>query len=186
MQDYATDNSTKSPHAVTGKNTTTRTIHAGQDAAKAHRNFRFLPWYSGAISEVRLDTVDVLTGPMSGCWLVLYRHGTTRYAGHLGTDIAAPAATAAVKASWNHFASTNPASVIGGFNPFDAWNTFPKPKTTLDGPGRVFGLYTTDEHFYAIFAFQQADPLTKFGTTTLRIVDVKRVRSASRTALQNL
>lgn len=30
---------------------------------KAHRNFKFLPWLSGAISEVALVGSDVLTGP---------------------------------------------------------------------------------------------------------------------------
>ena len=52
----------------TGVFTKTSTVAAGA-GAKARRNFRFLPWLSGRISEVDLVTTDVLTGPMSGCWL---------------------------------------------------------------------------------------------------------------------
>src|SRR5262245_27070643 len=77
-------------------------IQAGL-GAKAHRNFRWLPWIPGAIAETPLAGVDVLTGPMSGCWLVTYRRGGQTFAGHLGTDVADPTGTAAVNNAWNAF-----------------------------------------------------------------------------------
>lgn len=180
VQDYSTNDSTTAQHANLGKKVTTRTIQPNVHATKAHRNFRFLPWYSGAISEVRLDQVDVLTGPMSGCWLVIFRRGGHRYAGHLGTDVANPVGTAAVKTAWNNFATNHPGDVVGGFNPFAAWKKYPASKSTNDSTPRIFGLYTTNAHFHAVFTWQQG------GSTTLRIADVKRVKSASLATLQNL
>jgi hypothetical protein len=77
----------------------TSTVQAGV-GPKAHRNFKWLPWLPGAISEVALIGADVLTGPMSGCWLVTYRKPNgVPHAGHLGTDIASPVRTAAVNAA---------------------------------------------------------------------------------------
>src|SRR5437016_5586767 len=59
----------------TGVFTKTSGVRAGT-GLKAHRNFKWLPWLPGAISEVALVGADVLTGPMSGCWLVTYRKPT--------------------------------------------------------------------------------------------------------------
>ena len=37
--------------------------------AKAHRNFVWLPWLKGLVSEVSPEGFDLFTGPMSGCWI---------------------------------------------------------------------------------------------------------------------
>jgi len=151
---------------------------------KAHRNFKWLPWLPGAISEIALVGTDVLTGPMSGCWLVTYKKATgVPYAGHLGTDIADPFRTAAVNGAWNAFALAQPADVIGGFNPLRHWNgAFPIKRA--DEPNvapKIFGLYTTANNFYIIIAFQQNNP-----ATMLRIAGIQQVASSSIARLQQV
>lgn len=73
----------------TGIFTKTSGVTAGAhpNVHKPWRTFSFLSWLPGSISEVQTGTSDVLTGPMSGCDLVLYNRGGVRYAGHLGTDV---------------------------------------------------------------------------------------------------
>ena len=73
----------------TGVFTKTSSVTAGAHANvnKPWRTFNFLSWLPGSISEVQTGTDDVLTGPMSGCDLVLYNRLGNRCAGHLGTDV---------------------------------------------------------------------------------------------------
>lgn len=139
--------------------------------AKAHRNFVWLPWLPGGISEVPLVGTDVLTGPMSGCWLVTYNNGAgVRHAGHLGTDIASPTGTAAVNTAWNNFATANAAQVIGGFNPLRHWNgNFPGRSGKDVGAPKIFGLYTTNDDYYILVAYQQSDVATKLRIAGLQL-----------------
>jgi hypothetical protein len=149
---------------------------------KAHRNFVWLPWLPGGISEVPLVGADVLTGPMSGCWLVTYNDGAgVRHAGHLGTDIASPAGTAAVNTAWNQFATANAAQVIGGFNPLRHWipAQFPGVKGKDVGAPKIFGLFTTTNEYYIVVAYQQSDVATK-----LRIAGVQLTPSVTVGRLQ--
>jgi hypothetical protein len=148
---------------------------------KAHRNFRWLPWLSGAISEVPTGGVDVVTGPMSGCWLVMYRRAGVTYVGHLGTDVARPVETGLVKASWNGFALAHPGDVLCGFNPFGSWaGAYPAQKTG-DGPPRFFGLLTATQQLYSVFTYQQNNPTTK-----IRIAGIQLVPTAGLGTLQAL
>jgi hypothetical protein len=149
---------------------------------KSRRNFKFLPWLSGAISEVALVGADVLTGPMSGCWLVTYRKPNgVPHAAHLGTDIADPAGTAAVNAAWNAYALAHPADVIGGFNPLRHWNGAFPPQRKGDATIRLFGLYTTTGDFYVLCAWQQSNP-----ATMLRIAGIQQVNSVTVARLQQV
>ena len=52
---------------------------------KGHRNFRWLPYRPWLISEVAFESVDVLSGPFSGCFLVYYRRNGGLRVGHIGT-----------------------------------------------------------------------------------------------------
>jgi hypothetical protein len=166
----------------TGTFTKTSAILPG-GGPKAHRNFVWLPWLPGAISEVPLLHVDVLTGPMSGCWLVTYRINGIRYAGHLGTDIANLAGTAAVNTAWNNFAIAQPGDVIGGFNPLRHWNgNFPARQAGEPAnPPKLFGLYTTTNQFYILAAYQQVNP-----ATLLRIAGIQQVPSVNLLRLQQV
>lgn len=166
----------------TGVFTKTSGVQAGA-GAKAHRNFRFLPWLSGRISEVDLVTTDVLTGPMSGCWLVTYRKPNgVPHAAHLGTDVAQPGGTAAVNAAWNNFALANPGQVIGGFNPLRHWNgALPVAQAGENALPRLFGLYTTAGQYHTLVTFQQAA-----NPALLRIAGVQQTPSATLARLQQV
>lgn len=152
---------------------------------KAHRKFKWLPWVPGAISETNLVGTDVLTGPMSGCWLVTYRKANgVPHAGHLGTvDLAQPnaaARNAAVNGAWNAFATAHAGQVIGGFNPLRHWNGAYPPSQPGEGAIKIFGLYTTDNHFYAIGAYPQGS------TTMLRIAGIQLINSVPVARLQHV
>src|SRR5689334_10139000 len=158
------------------------TVAVGQ-GPKARRNFRFLPWLPGLISEVALVGSDVLTGPMSGCWLVTYRKPNgVPHAAHLGTDVASQQRTDAVNTAWNAFATGHPGDVIGGFNPTRHWNgNFPAAEAG-DVTNRVlFGLDTTNNEFYAMLTYQQVAR-----TTTLRIAGIQRIASVPVARLQHV
>jgi hypothetical protein len=167
----------------TGVFTKTSAVRAGS-GPKAHRNFKWLPWLPGAISEVALVGADVLTGPMSGCWLVSYRKPNgVPHAGHLGTDIASVVRTNAVNNAWNNFATANPGDVIGGFNPLRHWNgNWPaRQNGELMGAPKIFGLFTRAGQFYVLAAYQQA-----VGGTLMRIAGLQLVQSATLARLQQV
>ena len=155
----------------------------GGVGAKAHRNFQWLTWLPGAITHVPVGGVDVLTGPMSGCQLVLFNLGAAVQAGHLGTDVASPAATTAVKNAWNAFANLHPADVVGGFNPLNDWaGPFPSQRAGKEGAGvKIFGLLTVNGQFYTVVTYPQ-----NTNANLLRIAGVQLIPSANLATLQNL
>ena len=69
--------------------------------SKAHRNFRWLPWVPGKITYAPISGTDILTGPFTGCWVVIFRMGAQVCLGHIGTktDAMTPESLA-VKAAW--------------------------------------------------------------------------------------
>lgn len=166
----------------TGVFTKTSSVQSGT-GPKTHRNFKWLPWLPGAISEVALVGSDVLTGPMSGCWLVTYRKPSgVPHAAHLGTDISSQTKTDAVNNAWNAFALAHPGDVIGGFNPLRHWNgAIPAKKKGEPSAPRFFGLYTTAGQFYILVVYQQANP-----TTLLRIAGLQLATSATLARLQQV
>lgn len=147
-------------------------------------SFRWLPWVKGAISQVESSVLDVLTGPMSGCWLMLYTRGTQAFACHIGT-VEGPTdpQTVAVKAAWRNFANNAPQNgvqIVSGFNPARAFPSgFPPKKQSDLGAPKIFGLITTTGHLYAIFFWGQRD-------NSLRVAALKEVRTAMPNELKNL
>ena len=168
----------------------TSNVVAGQHAAKAHRTFGWLTWLPGSISEVQMGGSDVLTGPMSGCDLVLYRRGGLVYAGHLGTDVGADVANTSVKTLWNNFATAHAADVIGGFNPFIAVNGWVPARTGDDalGPPTYYGVYSTAHRFYTLVLYAQkvSSADTRPHATLKRIAGLRQITSKSLHDLQNL
>lgn len=165
----------------TGILSKTSAVSAGVNA-KAWRNFQWLQWKPGFISEVRM-TPDVLTGPMSGCDLVIYRRNGFTCAGHLGTDVGAAAKNTAVKNTWNQWAQTHAGDVIAGFNPFRAvMNNIP-PRTKHDQVSAplFFGVMTSNNQLFTLILYPQtSNPNIK------RIADLVRVQTMSTHALQHL
>ena len=98
--------------------TKTSNIHVGAHASKDHRTFRWLPWVLGKVSCISLNGGDVLTGTMSGCWLVVFRHNGNTYAGHIGTDTnSTNANTVQAKAAWRNAVAAGQITPIAAFNP---------------------------------------------------------------------
>lgn len=123
----------------------------GVNNQKVHRNFHWLKWLPPYVAQIPLGGVDVLTGPMSGCWVITYRYPGAAtdpiYVGHLGT-CGHTEWDNGLKAGWNQFAANNPTALISGFQPNRAF------ATDLDvGSGEytnIFALVTPDRRYYAV------------------------------------
>jgi hypothetical protein len=154
-----------------------RTSTTGVGAvAKAHRNFAWLEWLPGFVSEVRPAGLDVLTGPMSGCWITAYLKGGVHYIGHVGTDMLhnTPNSIAARNA-WNTFAAGVPMGAYSGFNPFnDPWIGAPVPGPMAGEAARkTFALVTAAGTFHTIIAYPQVNKPTR-----IRIAGIQQNRSS--------
>jgi hypothetical protein len=155
-------------------------------ASKVHRNFKWLPWYKGDISETDLNT-DVLTGPMSGCILASYTNGGVRKVGHIGTVDVVPgpydaaAVNAAVKGLWNGYALAHPGDVVGGFNPVALTVPAHPAAQGNDSWGKTWGLFTTTGDFYAVQVYLQLNTTDEY-----RIAAVHQVNSMTLVQLQNI
>jgi hypothetical protein len=96
----------------------TSLIRVGQHAIKDHRTFRWLPWVLGKVSCVPLAGSDILTGKMSGCWLVIFRRNGVQYAGHIGTaDSPISADTLQAQAAWRNAVNAGHIIPVAAFNP---------------------------------------------------------------------
>lgn len=96
----------------------TSQISVGEHPVKGHRTFHWLPWIPGKVSCVPLDGTDILTGKMTGCWLVIFRRNGVHYAAHIGThENAASANTIQVKAAWRNAVNAELIQPVAAFNP---------------------------------------------------------------------
>lgn len=155
----------------------------GVNAVKAHRNFHWLKWIPPYISQIPLGAVDVLTGPMSGCWVITYKWPGAAdlvHVGHLGT-CGDTAWDNSMKAGWTRFAADNPGALISGFQPNRA---FADELSVGLKPGEytsIFALVTPGRKYHAV-------KLGRVGThgTRFRIVKVKEITPTIGTALQTI
>jgi hypothetical protein len=125
-----------------------------EHATKLNRNFRWLEWIGGMVSEVPLNGVDVLTGPMSGCWIMRYMRNHVSCVGHVGT-VMTPTDQLSIDArnAWNTFSANAPIASCTGFRPFNDWvNAFPV-KQSNDDAAKIFALVTAAGQFYSIFTY---------------------------------
>lgn len=135
---------------------------------KNHRNFGWLEWRPGFVSEVATHGDDVLTGPMSGCWITRYTRNGVTCVGHVGTEHThASVNSVAARTAWNNFRA-GAVGAVTGFNPFNDWNgAYPLPQPG-EGAAKVFGLVTAAGQFYSVFTY----PI--FGQTTVRIAAIQQ------------
>lgn len=160
----------------------TSVIAAGH-IQNAKRDFDWLEYVPGVVSEVPQLNMSVLTGPMSGCWVTSYTRNNVRYVGHVGTvNSAADPQSIAVKAAWNTFAA-QPGTIIHGFNPAREWIGDPPQRHIGEGNFMIFGLVTANGLFFSIFAY--AAPHVN-GQRKYRIAGTRQVASAPLADLQNL
>ena len=151
-------------------------------AGPAHRTFNWLPYTAGLITQVAMFGSDVMTGPMSGCFLITFRKASSvPHVAHVGTHDTDAGQTTAVQQAWNAFALAHTADIVGGFNPLRAWNGALPARQTGDAAAYMFGLCTTNNHFFAVFTYQQSNP-----QTTVRIAGVQQINSATVARLQQI
>ena len=160
------DESTRA-HLFGAKTSTTGAGHI----AKAHRNYQWLEWRPGLVSEVVQNGVDVLTGPMSGCWITRYTRLGAVCVGHVGTEFThASRSSVAAKAAWNAF-RVGAVGAVTGFNPFNNWHgAYPAMKHGKDGAPKVFGLVTATGAFFSVFTYPQLA-----AATTIRIAGIQPI-----------
>ena len=142
-----------------------RTSATGVGAVrKAHRNFIWLAWLPGFVSEVQPQGIDVLTGPMSGCWVTTYSRGGVRYVGHVGTEDSADSAKSVdAKNAWNTFAASVPMGSCSGFNPSrDPWTAGPTNQLQDELGRKTFALVTAAGTFHTVIAYPQGGKQSRF------------------------
>ena len=145
-------------------NTRTSAVSAGQNltAAKAHRNFRWLHWQPGKITYLPLAGADILTGPMSGCWVVIFTMAGVSYVGHIGTHDPNSVATLGVKAAWAA------AFVAGTVTPIAAYQPNRHLIAGPTGLNTFYGVVTANQTLHAmrLNRNQMHDTLNQITTMT--------------------
>ena len=123
---------------------------------KVHRNYVFLAWLGGLVSTVRPNGVDVLTGPMSGCWITSYTLGGVRYVGHVGTvESAADPQSVQARTAWNNLVGGIPPYQRSGFRPFNDWvGARPAPQPG-EGAMQHYAIVTAAGTFHTVILFPQ-------------------------------
>jgi len=110
--------------------------------AHPQRNFKWLPWILGKVSYVPLNNNEiVITGEMSGCWLLIFDLNGQRCFGHIGTYLSSndPNTLDAINA-WKIAVRSGKVTLILGFNPVTVGMPTQKTFGAVDGNGRQ--LYT--------------------------------------------
>jgi hypothetical protein len=153
-----------------------RTSTTGVGAvAKAHRNFIWLEWLPGFVSEVQPQGMDVLTGPMTGCWITAYIRNGIHYIGHVGTEnLPTSANSIAAKNAWNTFARGVPMGAFSGFNPTgDPWTAAPVQPLPGETARKTFALITSDGTFHTVVGYSQVGKPSR-----IRIAGIQQNRSS--------
>lgn len=163
--------------------------HGGRHSAtveginpKIHRNFQWLTYYPYRVTHTPITGMDVLTGWMSGCRVVVYRDGSGTHVAHVGTDQDV-AQNTATKNAWNQFAQGPHVGIIAGFNPWARYdNNFPPVKAGDDpNQGKCLALVTTDFRLYSVYLYRQQGTVCTF-----RISDIDEMPSMTPQQLQNI
>lgn len=128
----------------------------------------------------------MLTGEMSGCWIVLYKRDGIEYVGHIGTfSTPTDPLTLVVRNAWMVFATTvPPGDVIAGFNPLRDWRGDMPAQLTGEGPAAIYGLVTASRELYSIWTYKQ--PSQAGVGSMLRIAGIQLITSASSREIQGL
>ncbi len=116
-------------------------VEAGTHA-HAYRNFLWIPWIPGKVSYVPLTLgLPVITGLMTGCWLVVFTLNGQTCFGHIGTEGGPNTANSLqVKNAWKIAVGRRMVTPVSAFNPVNY------------GPGgeSIFGALSINRHFYTI------------------------------------
>jgi hypothetical protein len=129
-----------------------------------NRDFRWLEWMLGQVSEMRSNNSDVLTGFMSGCWITSYQRMGTWYVGHVGTDMLQNTVNSvAARLAWNNFANGGAGANVQGFNPFnDPWVGAPPVAQPGEGSIKTLALVTGARTFHTVKVFNSVAKPSRF------------------------
>jgi hypothetical protein len=110
----------------------------------------WLDYVHGRTSRTPITAYDILTGWMSGCWVVRWSDRGVSYVGHVGTIVGNSAVNKQVKQT---FADAM-GNVVSGFNPAAAWNFGEiqtlAAKLATGRPPQIMALVTTAGKFYSV------------------------------------
>ncbi len=138
-------------------------LGAGEAAggeAKAHRNFVWLPWLKGLVSEASPEGFDLFTGPMSGCWITTYRRGGADCVGHVGTYLTRDSdESVAALGAWHNFVAGPPAADVVGFLP--RWAGPIPPPLPGEGSRQTYALLTGGGLFYTVVLYGSMAKLSR-------------------------
>lgn len=120
-------------------------------------SYEWLPWDPGETSTLVLDKQDVITGPMSGCIISVWKEKKQIVVGHVGTTMNKKQSTAAKESFLKHLPTT-----ATGFNPAIEWarkdyiDLMKGHKNLLRTP-EVFAIVTWKGVGFAILALKLKD-----------------------------
>lgn len=138
-------------------------VGAGTNDTKTYRNFQWLPYIPGVVNQVALGGVDLLTGPMSGCWIMIYTDGDMVKVGHVGTaNEWTTEESKKAKEGWNTWAAAHKDDVIGGFKPFTSASAIPPREKGDEFAPMYLGGVNADMQCYSICGYAQMDDKTQF------------------------
>lgn len=153
-------------------------------SSKDHRNFKYLQYIPYRTTYTSLSGVDVLTGFMSGCRVVVYSEGGMRYVGHIGTASDAGKNTT-TKNAWNAFTQRPGVQVLAGFNPWAAWSgNLPLARADLGdhfSGVKCVAIVTPGLDLYSVALFKHTQNMEAF-----RVHAVERMASMTPHELQNI
>ncbi len=150
----------------------------------------WLNYGPGRTIKAPLNNADLLTGPMSGCLLAIWKDdGNADFAAHIGTTSNAPAdqppnTTVKLKFYTMLISLQNPNSVKG-FSPLRAWSdsdigglTVLKPPDT-EAP-KLFGLMTAQKKFFslALVKYNRVDEWVCLGIKPCGALDFDALKDA--------
>jgi hypothetical protein len=120
----------------------------------------WLTYKHGHTTRIR-RTTDILTGPMSGCWIVRWTDTNgAKWVGHIGTVESSVVVSQAAKAGFRNGMQGFPK--VRGYNPANAWtrDEIADEMTKLLGvpthppSSKIISLVTSNGRFYSIVMFR--------------------------------
>lgn len=130
----------------------------------------WLNYVHGRTAFIQAAGGDILTGFMSGCWIVTWNQGGARYVGHIGTVDSAKkteAPNTTVKQAFRaRFTGAIPTgSNLKGFNPAAPWGLKeitevckemdPKSYGQYTIKSKILALVTRNDHFYSMLMIER-------------------------------
>ncbi|MBT8071321.1 MAG: hypothetical protein KJN61_02080 [Gammaproteobacteria bacterium] len=151
-------------------------------ATKIHRNFQYLRYIVYRTTYMNMSGVDVLTGFMQGCRVVVYSDRGRKFIAHIGTGSDAARSTS-TKNTWNAFARMPGVQLLAGFNPWAQWNNnLPQAQPGDHFTGvKCIALVTPSLDLYSVALFKHEQNMEAF-----RVHDIVKMQSMTINELRDI